>query len=396
MRGEALDFWCARRRDNAPMQVPSSILYGGRRGTPPALISATAAVILLFIATPFLIIPLAERYGVSEGFVGSISVAQVGAFAVASFLFPRLLRPSGNLLRIAATSLVVLNILSILAPVYEVLVFLRVFAGAAAGTMTWLTWSNAMRTKESMSAIASTGPVTALICTPIIAVIAGWGDQAVYAFLALATVPAAVLWAPIAGRKRTRGVISRSRSNRILLFSLFALTFFGSATFLNLTLVARDLHNLSPVAASLAFSLNAAGALLGARLSVLHHHPGWFLVSIAPGAIITVMGPTWLFYVGMAWWGFAFWMGIPGVLKMLVDRSLVPAERAGDGQGVLALGRAAGPVLGGAFVDGGALIALAMTTAIGTALSGLTVIGVKEGRDRLPPTDQRTIDQLEP
>jgi predicted MFS family arabinose efflux permease len=102
-----------------------------------------------------------------------------------------------------------------------------------------------------------------------------------------------------------------------------------------------------------------------------------------------------MFYIGMTWWGFAFWMGVPGVLQMLVDRSLEPSERAGDGQGVMALGRSLGPALGGAFVDAGALVALAVTSATGIAIAGTTVIGVKEGRDRLPPTDHRTIDQQE-
>jgi predicted MFS family arabinose efflux permease len=377
------------------MQVPSRILYGGRQGAPLALIASTAAVTMLFASTPFLITPLSESYGISEGFAGSISVVQVGAFAVVNFVFPRLLRPSGKLLRISAISLVLLNLLSAFAGVYGVLLFLRLLAGAAAGTMTWLTWSNAMRRKRSMSSIAATGPMTALAAAPLMSLVAGWGDQAVYAFLAVATVPAAVLWAPVAGRKRARGVISGSRSNRILLASLFALTFFGSALFINQTIVARDIHGLSSFASSLAFSFNAAGALVGARLSTRHRYPGWFLASIGPAAVITVIGPAWLFYVGMTWWGFAFWMGIPGVLQMLVDRSLEPTERAGDGQGVMALGRAAGPALGGAFVDAGALIALAVTSAFGIALSGATVIGVKEGRDRLPPTDRRTIDQQE-
>jgi predicted MFS family arabinose efflux permease len=350
---------------------------------------------MLFAATPFLIAPLAERYGISEGFAGSISVAQVGAFAVVNFVLPRLVRPSGKLLRFSAFSLVALNLLSVFAGMYAILLFLRVLAGAAAGTMTWLTWSNAMRRKRSMSSIAATGPMTALVAAPLMSIVAGWGDQAVYATLAIAAVPAAVLWAPVAGRRRARGVISGSRSNRILLASLFGLTFFGSALFINQTIVARDIHGLSSLASSVAFSLNAAGALLGARLSTRHRYPGWFLASIGPAAIITVIGPTWLFYVGMTWWGFAFWMSIPGVLQMLVDRSLEPTERAGDGQGVLALGRAAGPALGGVFVDSGALIALAATSAVGIAVSGLTVVGVKEGRDRLPPTDPRTIDQQE-
>jgi predicted MFS family arabinose efflux permease len=375
------------------MQVPSRILYGGRQGAPLALIAATAAVTLLFASTPFLITPLSEHYGISEGFAGSISVAQVGAFAAVNFIFPRILRPSGKLLRVAAIALVSLNLLSVFASLYAVLLFLRVLAGAAAGTMTWLTWSNAMRRKSSMSSIAATGPMTALIAAPLMAILSGWGDQAIYAALALAAVPAAVLWAPISGRKRARGVISGSRSNRILLASLFGLTFFGSALFINQTIVARDIHGLTAFASSMAFSMNAAGAIVGARLSTRIRYPGWFLASIGPAALLTVVGPTWMFYIGMSWWGFAFWMGVPGVLQMLVDRSLEPSERAGDGQGVMALGRAAGPALGGAFVDAGALVALAVTSATGIAIAGATVIGVKEGRDRLPPTDHRTIDQ---
>jgi hypothetical protein len=261
--------------------------------------------------------------------------------------------------------------------------------------MTWLTWSNAMKRKSSMSSIAATGPVTALVAAPVLAIIAGWGDQAVFAFLAVATIPAAVLWAPLSGRRRSSGVISGSRSNRILLTSLFGLTFFGSALFINQSIIAQDVHGISSFASSIAFSLNAGGGLLGARLSRYHRHPGWFLVSIGPAALLTVVGPLPLFYLGMAWWGFGFWMGVPGILQMLVDRSLEPSERAGDGQGMLALGRAGGPVLGGAFVDAGAITALAVTAAVGVSVSGLTVVGVKEGRDRLPPTDPRTIDQHE-
>lgn len=377
------------------MQIPSRILYGGRQGAPLALIAATASVTMLFASTPFLITPLSEHYGISEGFAGSISVAQVGAFAAVNFVLPRFVRPSGKVLRFAAISLVGLNLLSAFAGVYAVLLVLRVLAGAAAGTMTWLTWSNAMQRKRSMSSIAATGPMTALIAAPLMALLAGGGDQTVYAFLAIVTIPAAVLKAPVAGRRRAKGVISGSRSNRILLLSLFALTFFGSAMFINQTIVARDIHGLSSLAASIAFSFNAGGALIGARLSTRHRYPGWFLASIGPAAILTVVGPAWFFYVGMMWWGFAFWMGIPGVLQMLVDRSLEPSERAGDGQGVLALGRAAGPALGGVFVDAGAMIALSVTSATGAMLAGLTVVGVKEGRDRLPPTDPHTIDQQE-
>lgn len=374
------------------MNVPSRILYGGRSGAPIALVAATAATTLLFSSTPFLIEPIADRYGVSEGMAGAISVAQVGAFAFANFLLPRLLRPNGRILRASATGLVVLNLLSALPSQYVVLVVLRLAAGFAAGTMTWLAWSNAMKRTQSMGAIASTGPITALLAAPAMAFLSGYGDRTVYIALAVAAIPSAVFLAPLTGKRRSRGVVSGSRSNRVLLVSLFLLTFFGSALFINQSIIAREIHGLSAVAASIGFSLNALGGLVGARLSGRHRYPGWFMVSIGVASLLSVIGPVPLFYLGMFWWGFGFWMGVPGVLQMLVDRSLEPSERAGDGQGVLALGRAGGPALGGAFVDAGALIGLAVTSAVGTALAGASVIAVKEGRDRLPATDPRTVD----
>jgi DHA1 family inner membrane transport protein len=374
------------------MQTPTRIAYGGRSGAPIALIAATAAVTMMFAATPFLIPAIAGRYGVSEGAVGAISIAQVGAFAAANFVLPRLFRPSGKTLRYAAMALVVLNVLSIIPNWYPALVAIRLIAGFAAGTMTWLTWTNAMKRKRSMSAVAATGPMTALIAAPLMAVAAGHGDQAVYVILAVVTIPSAIFFAPVTGRKRAKGVISGSRSNRVLLLALGALTFFGSALFINQAIVARELHGLSPLATSIAFSLNAAGGLLGARLSTRHTVPGWFMVSIGPAAFLTVVGPTALFYLGMAWWGFAFWMAVPGVLQMLINRSLDASERAGDAQGLMAVGRAFGPALGGYFVDANLLTGLAIVSGIGISASGFTVVGVKQGREMLPPTDPRTID----
>jgi len=375
------------------VHVPSRVLYGGRSGAPPALIAATAAVTAMFTATPFLIEPIASRLGVSEGSVGLISAAQVGSFALANFLLPRLLRPSGKLLRIAAALLFLLTVASVFAPVYGVLVALRFLAGAAAGCMTWLSWTTAMKRKATMAPIAATGPVTALVGSPILSLLAEQGDRAVYVALAVVSVPAFVLIAAVTGKKRERGVISASRSNRVLLLALAGLTFFGSSLYINESIVARDIHDLSAFAASIAFSLNALGGLIGARLSNRHRHPGWFMVSIGIGAFLTVVGPMPLFYLGMFWWGFAFWMAVPGVLQMLVDRSLEPSERAGDGQGVMAVGRSAGPLLGGVFVDGGSLTTLAVIAAVGIGASGATVVGVKQGRELLPPTDPATIDQ---
>jgi len=335
------------------------------------------------------------RYNVTEGTVGAISVAQVGAFAAVNFILPRLFRPSGRSLRLAAIALLVLNVLSMIPNWFPVLIALRVVAGGAAGAMTWLIWTNAMKRSRSMAAIASMGPIVALVAAPLMALAASQGDRAVYGILALATIPAVLLYVPLSGTRRARGVISGSKSNRLLLAALGALTFFGSALFINLAVVARDIHSLSPLATSLAFSLNAAGGLLGARLSVKHVYPGWFILTIGPAVLLTVMGPTLAFFIGVAWWGFAFWMAVPGILQMLVDRSLEPSERAGDGQGLMALGRALGPAMGGYFVDAGGLTTLAIVSGLGFTASGGVVIGVKQGREMLPPTDPRTLDQTE-
>lgn len=358
------------------------------------VVAATIAVALMFAATPFIISPIAERYGVSEGTVGLISVAQVGAFAAANFVLPRLLQPAGAILRIAAAALVALNLLSILPSVYGVLVFIRLLAGFAAGAMTWLAWTDAMQQRRSMSAVAAAGPLTVLIGAPILSVIAANGDRAVYLLLALAAVPAVLIFAPVSGGRRLPGSVSKSRSNRFLMAAMWMLTFFGSALFINQALVARDIHGLTSLSASIAFSLNAAGGLLGARLSSRHRHPGWWLASAGIAAWASVNGPTVLFFIGMAWWGFAFWMGVPGVMEMISARSLEPSERAGDTQGLMAVGRALGPAMGGLFVDAGAMVALSYVSGIGLSTAGATVIGVKEGRERLPPTDPRTVNRV--
>ena len=40
------------------------------------------------------------------------------------------------------------------------------------------------------------------------AALSGYGDRAVYAALAVATIPAAIFLAPITGKRRSRGVVS--------------------------------------------------------------------------------------------------------------------------------------------------------------------------------------------
>lgn len=349
---------------------------------------AAAAVAIMFSATPFLIPEVSRHFGVSEGVAGGVSVAQVFAFAVVNVVLPRYLRPTGRLFTIAALGFAIANLLSAAAPHFGVLLVARVAAGAAAGTLTWIAWSDAMRQPRSLSALAATGPVTALVSAPLLSLIAELGDRAVYLVLSLVALPVVLLRVDLGRELTVTRRVSKSRSNRVLLGALFLQVLAGSALFIYLAVAAREELGLSPVVASLGFSLNALGGLIGARLSNRHRRPGWWLASSGLAAFLVIGGGNAAFYFGgLFWWGLAFWMGIPGVFTMLSERSLEPGERAGDAQGVMAFGRAAGPLLGGGLTDAGAFRELSVIVGMGMTISGLTVAAVQEGRELLPPTD---------
>ena len=376
------------------MFAPARLAYALRPKAPMGILAAAAAVQLLFGATPFLIPEVAARYGVSEGLSAGISVAQVSAFAVANLVMPRLLAPTGKVLKWSALMLVVANALSALPDQFWLLVGFRTLAGLAAGTLTWVVWADAMRKPRALAGVASAGPVTALVSAPLLSALAGTGDQAVFIALGVAALPAFFIQVDTGVTEKGSGAVSRSRSNRVLLMALLLLTFFGSSVFVFVAVAARETLGLSPFAASFAYSLNAATGLLGARLSSRHRRPGWWLLTLGPAVYLSASGGhVWFLFLGMAWWGFAFWMGVPGVLKMLAARSLEPDERAGDAQALMAFGRAAGPVLGGGLADAGAFATLAVVAGIGSSAVGAMVIGVQEGRERLPSTDSRVIDR---
>ncbi|MDF1597005.1 MAG: hypothetical protein P1T08_13075 [Acidimicrobiia bacterium] len=367
---------------------PARSLYSIRPKAPIAILTGIAAVTLMFSATPFLIPEIATRFGVSQGLAGGISVVQVGAFALVNVVLPRLTAPSGRILKWSAWAFFALNVASVLAGEFWLLLALRFLAGSAAGAITWIAWADAMREPRSLTAVSAVGPIVAMVGAPLVSATATWGDRAIYGLLALSTLPGAIARLETRGGMTRREAVSRSRSNRVLLAALFLLTFSGSSLFVYASVAARATLGLSAVATSWAFSLNAAAGLAGARLAAHHRRPGWWLASAGPAVAISIAGghAAW-FFVGMAWWGFAFWMGLPGVLQMLAVRSLAADERAGDAQGVMAMGRSIGPLMGGGFTDAGAFSTLAVIAGIGVSASGIAVIGVQEGRERLPPSD---------
>ena len=373
------------------MLGPIRSLYALRPGAPLSLLLSAVATALMFVATPFLLPELAASYEVTEGFASMISVAQVGAFSATTLLVPRFLAPSGRLLRVTAAALFIANLVSALQTSFGALVAVRLVAGGAAGVMTWIMWLDAMGSPRSLASISSVGPLVALVGAPMLAVVGEQGDRMIYLTLAVGALPPvlAPLHEPLnksLGRPGKR-VVSRSRSNRVLLGALFLLTMSGASLFIFEAVAAAQVLGVGSVAASWGFSLNAAGGLLGARLASRHKRPGWWLAAAGPAAVLTIAGgrPVF-FFVGMAWWGFAFWMGVPGVLQMMAERSLDPGERAGDAQGIMAIGRTVAPTIGAGFADAGAYIPLALVSGIGVTVSGAIVMAVQEGRELLPPT----------
>lgn len=350
----------------------------------------------MFSATPFLIGPISERFDVGTGRAGLVSVVQVGAFALVNLIVPRIIPPKPGLYRLAVLSLVFSSILSALAPAFVVLVVMRGIAGGSAGVLTWIAWADAMRHERSMSAVSAVGPTTALIGAPLAAWASGAGMAGVYWALAVVSVPALVVSAPVgASNQRRISERSGSRSNLWLLAALGLSTFFGASLFVFQSVAAQQLLGLSPTQTSLAFSLNAAAGLVGTRLASRHRRPGRWMAAIAPAAYLSVAGGSPVFfYLGMAWWGFAFWMSVPGVLQMLAERSLARDERAGDAQALMAFGRSLGPGMGGVFADVGAFAALAAVSATGIAVAGGVVMGVQDGRDHLPVSDPRVAPAL--
>ena len=71
----------------------------------------------------------------------------------------------------------------------------------------------------------------------------------------------------------------------------------------------------------------------------------------------------------MVTWGFGFWMAVPAAFSVLAEHSNYPAERAGDAQAYMAMGRVVGPMLGGLLYDAG-LLALGIVGGLLMASAG--------------------------
>ena len=363
------------------MLGPTRIFLSLRHSADAGLLAAVASVSVTFVATPFLIPELAAEFDITIGQAGLMSTAQVGAFALVVFIAGRRFRTNRRFLIGAALTSVLVNLASVVAPTYGVLLAIRSVAGGAAGIMVWLSWAKAMRLSGSMRTVAATGPLTVLVAAPFV----GWlaargGTDAVFLFLAAASLPAALLPAAFVGYRHERRRMSPSRSNVALVIAMGVMTMSGTSLFVY-TATRGAAIGVSTLIVSLAFSTNALAGYVAARISPSGGSGGlWVLAMGLCAAGVGFSSNRVLFGAGMVVWGFCFWMATPRILQSIALWSLAPDERVGDTQSAMATGRAIGPAVGGLLVGTGTFAGLATFAVVGLAMAGVTVIGVASHR----------------
>ena len=160
-----------------------------------------------------------------------------------------------------------------------------------------------------------------------------------------------------------------TRAAAAILVCLGATTLGGSAVFVFAAVIGQDDVGLGALAVSFVFSANALAGVPSARYRGARRLPGlWMALTGVAAVLVTTAHEPIVFWLALPTWGFAFWMGIPGVFSLLAERSNYPDERAGDAQAIMAAGRVVGPLMGGALyawsvtalgIVGGGLMAFA-------------------------------------
>jgi len=365
--------------------APVRALLAPRSQASPGVLAAAACVAATFTSTPFLIPDIAAELNVGLGTAGLLSTFQVGGFATTSFLAGRLLRPQARLHQAALLLVAGGNALSAFSTRFWMVLLCQMVVGVGLGLLTWLSWAEATRHRQGLADVASIGPLTSMMGAPIFGWISEVGNyRAIFALLAVISVATLAIDArygelPVIGRN-----VSDSRSNRLLLLALFTVTLSGSGLFVFAAAAGRQIAGLSPTVVSFAFSLNAVVGVLANRFTARRGTAGLWLLggSIAAAAIGTVSSAP-VYIVAMTAWGFVWWMGVPAVFRLLAERSLSPAERVGDAQSLMALGRVFGPLIGGAILGTGEFGRLALAAALGLVAGSLLVLAVEVARNRI-------------
>lgn len=367
------------------MQVPLRLLRAVRPSEHPGVLLATAWGTAVLSVAPFLLPALAGEYDIGLGLASMATAAQLAGFVVGSWGAGRFLVPRGRVLGVALLVALVANGASTLLPPFGVLVALRVVSGLALGLITWYSWSQVFGDDHRMSEIAVIGPLVGITTAPVAAeLIDRFGPEGIFAALTVtALVPLAfsrrsgrlepqilAARAPRAGGSRHAPTPDATR----ILICLGLMTLGGSSVFTYGAVIATDRTSLSLSAISLAYSANALASIPSARWTGPRGVAGMWVAACGGAAVAMGTVPSGvIFFVAIAFWGFAFWMGVPGAYSILADRSRYPEERAGDAQAVMAAGRVIGPLAGGVLLDATGTVVLGI---VGGSLLGLAGVGL--------------------
>ncbi|MEZ5375722.1 MAG: MFS transporter [Acidimicrobiales bacterium] len=351
----------------APIRLSSRL----RPSASPGLLFGSAATSTIFVATSFAVPAVIDDYRVSAGAAVLISTAQVGGFTLTNLVGGRRLVPSADMARGALGVMVVTNLVSVFAPNFALLVMLRFLCGLAMGLFTWIAWADSADDDTRRGSIAAVGPLTSAVAAPLLAVAVNVGGlDAIYGTLAVVSVlcmllPITVEAAISHGRRpiEAKGILP-------VLLGMAGLTLGGSAVFVFIGVIARDQIGMSTVTLSIALSLNAVAGIPTARYAGRRRFPGVFIMLTGCCAfLLTVADSTVMFMAIVTIWGMTFWLAVPETYALLSERSRHPADRIGDAQAIMSMGRVIGPTVGGALVAAGSF------TVLGLVAGGVMIAG---------------------
>lgn len=336
-------------------------------------------VALLFSATPFLLSTISEELGMSIGATGLISTAQVGSFALSTFLAGRLFRPRRRLHYGALATVALSSLGAAVATNFATLLVTHFLAGIGLGILTWIAWADATRFVRGMGDVAAIGPAVAVVASPPI----GWivetgGFQLLYLILGVIAMAAVLLPVDFGDLPRIGRAVSPSKTNRVLLVALTTLSIGGSGVFVFTAASAGAVQQMTPVAMSWALSLNALTGVAATRMKARRGTAGiWIAATAGCAAALGLVAAPLAYFAAMALWGYAFWMAIPEVFRLLAERSLTPSERVGDAQAAMAVGRVIGPIIGGITLGAGNFGRLSVVGGMIIMVAAVTIAAVE-------------------
>lgn len=364
------------------MQTPIRLSLLLRPSVSIGILLAVGFSTFVLGATPFLLNLVAEEYEIGLAAASLIGVFQLGGFVIGSWGSGRWLRPRRRVFIAALVLAIAANLTSVFLPPFTILVALRFASGLSLGLISWFAWVQVFGDEHRMGDIAVMGPVAGIISSPLIAIFAtGGGATAVFGLLTiLGAIPL------VFNRGSGAGDVVPSTKQRsapvpiakVLLVCLGLFTLGGSAVFQYAVVLGTDRVGLQAGTVALILSANALAAIPAARWPRSRGLPGPWLVATGICAVVMATAPSPVLYgAAIIFWGFAFWMGIPGVFTVLAERSAHPADRAGDAQAIMAGGRVLGPLLGGLLLDNFGASTLGVVSAALMAGAGLTVFALR-------------------